>query len=289
MNTQQLECFICVADKLNFTKAAEELYLSTPTVSHHIKSLEEELNVKLFIRTSKIVKLTEMGNLFYNDAKEILSRIELSQKKIKDTQLKNISYLKIGCTSNTELDSLKPVLLKLRKSFPNVYPLVFVEDYFKLKTMFNDNHLDVMLGTKEMTKGMENCAFHRLRKVMSYALISLDSSLCKKDEITFADLSSSILITLNPKFIPFHCGSRLQEKIILHAQDHFDVVCESDHTSILLASCGYGVAILPEYTLPKLSGDICIRPIVDQVLLDYGITYHQKASEKYIQFFVKNF
>ena len=53
MNTQQLECFIHVADKLNFTKAAEELYLSTPTVTHHIKSLEEELGAQLFYRTSK--------------------------------------------------------------------------------------------------------------------------------------------------------------------------------------------------------------------------------------------
>ena len=43
MTTQQLECFIRVADKLNFTKAAQEMFLTTPTVTHHIKSLEEEL------------------------------------------------------------------------------------------------------------------------------------------------------------------------------------------------------------------------------------------------------
>lgn len=82
MNTQQLECFVRVADKLNFTKASEELYLSTPTVTHHIKSLEEELGAKLFYRTSKVVQLTEIGSLFYSDAKEILNKINLSQKKI---------------------------------------------------------------------------------------------------------------------------------------------------------------------------------------------------------------
>ena len=66
MNSQQLQCFLCVADKLNFTKASEELYLSTPTVTHHIKNLEEELNTLLFIRTSRMVKLTEAGTMFYN-------------------------------------------------------------------------------------------------------------------------------------------------------------------------------------------------------------------------------
>lgn len=53
MTTQQLECFIRVADKLNFTKAAQEMFLTTPTVTHHIKSLEEELGATLFIRTPK--------------------------------------------------------------------------------------------------------------------------------------------------------------------------------------------------------------------------------------------
>lgn len=49
MNTQQLECFVRAAEKLNFTKAAEELYISTPAVTHQIKNLEEELNTTLFI------------------------------------------------------------------------------------------------------------------------------------------------------------------------------------------------------------------------------------------------
>ena len=99
MNTQQLECFTCVADKLNFTKAAEELYLSTPTVTHHIKSLEEELGTKLFHRTSKMVQLTETGALFYSDAKDILNKIDLSQKKIVKASTRNLSFLRIGCSS----------------------------------------------------------------------------------------------------------------------------------------------------------------------------------------------
>ncbi len=93
MNSQQLQCFLCVADKLNFTKASEELYLSTPTVTHHIKNLEEELNTLLFIRTSRMVKLTEAGTMFYNDAKEIMSKIEVAEKRIKKmTKQNNFFY-----------------------------------------------------------------------------------------------------------------------------------------------------------------------------------------------------
>lgn len=45
MNTQQLRCFLMVADKLNFTKAAQALYFSVPTVTHHIQNLESELGI----------------------------------------------------------------------------------------------------------------------------------------------------------------------------------------------------------------------------------------------------
>ena len=50
MNSQELKCFVVAADRLNFTRAAKELYVTPPTVTHHIQHLEEELGVKLFIR-----------------------------------------------------------------------------------------------------------------------------------------------------------------------------------------------------------------------------------------------
>lgn len=59
MNTIQLECFLMVADCLNFTKAAESLKITQPAVSHQIRALEDELGVKLFIRTNKRVSLTK--------------------------------------------------------------------------------------------------------------------------------------------------------------------------------------------------------------------------------------
>ena len=58
MNTIQLECFLSVAEHLNFSRASEELKITQPAVSHQIRSLEEELDVRLFRRTSKSVSLT---------------------------------------------------------------------------------------------------------------------------------------------------------------------------------------------------------------------------------------
>ena len=61
MNTIQLECFIAVAQHMNFSRAADELKITQPAVSHQIRTLEEELDVKLFKRTSREVALTPEG------------------------------------------------------------------------------------------------------------------------------------------------------------------------------------------------------------------------------------
>lgn len=67
MNTIQLECFLSVAEHLNFSRASEELKITQPAVSHQIRSLEEELDVRLFRRTSKSVSLTQEGMLFLGE------------------------------------------------------------------------------------------------------------------------------------------------------------------------------------------------------------------------------
>ena len=61
MNLRQLEAFIKVSDSKSFSKAAQELYLTQPTVSAHIQTLEKELKVRLFVRNTKTVKLSEDG------------------------------------------------------------------------------------------------------------------------------------------------------------------------------------------------------------------------------------
>ena len=71
MNTIQLECFLAVARNLSFSKAAREVKITQPAVSHQIRSLEEELGVNLFRRTSKSVSLTQEGRRFFPDAGEL--------------------------------------------------------------------------------------------------------------------------------------------------------------------------------------------------------------------------
>ena len=72
MNQKQLEIFTTLAQTLNFTKTAEQLFLSQTTVTLQIHALEEELQAKLFDRTSRSVRLTYAGSVFLEGAQKIL-------------------------------------------------------------------------------------------------------------------------------------------------------------------------------------------------------------------------
>lgn len=120
--------------------------------------------------------------------------------------------------------------------------------------------------------------------------MSEKSVLSYKDKVLFEDLEEECLITLHPKFVPFQYGNKLQEKITLHSQSHFNIACENDQAGILLAKSGYGVAILPEVCFTPNSNDLIKLPVADEdYRMDYGIAYHKNTKIDYIKYFIKNF
>ena len=79
MNLKQLEAFVKVAEGGSFSKAAKDLFLTQPTISAHISSLEKELNARLFVRNTKEVSLSDDGTELYKYAKQMIDL----QKKIR--------------------------------------------------------------------------------------------------------------------------------------------------------------------------------------------------------------
>ena len=73
MDFKQLRSFVTVADCGSFTRAAAQLYTSQPTVSAHIRQLEEELQERLFLRTTKTLSITPHGRELYEYAAQLLT------------------------------------------------------------------------------------------------------------------------------------------------------------------------------------------------------------------------
>lgn len=112
MNLIQVEYFLAVAEKLNFTVAAKSLFISQPALSKQIKLLEEELDTQLFIRDSRKVMLTAAGKKFRADLRETVERLEAAKNNAIMIGKKEQSLLEIGCFDGAVVDDFLPQVIK---------------------------------------------------------------------------------------------------------------------------------------------------------------------------------
>ena len=130
MNLKQLEAFVQVAEGGSFSKAARELYLTQPTISAHISSLEKELNVRLFVRNTKEVSLSDNGKDLYKYAKQM---VDLQGKIEEHFGMKKDSG-KHCITIAASTIPAQYLLPKVLMCFNEKYP----EEQFKIKETDSD-------------------------------------------------------------------------------------------------------------------------------------------------------
>ncbi|MFD1362412.1 selenium metabolism-associated LysR family transcriptional regulator [Lentibacillus salinarum] len=123
MNYERLKTFIAVAEKNSFSEAAKILYVTQPTITSQIKSLEEELGTKLFERTTKKVQMTHSAGILLKYARDIVHMNDSARKEI--TQMESTAYgeLGMGC-SLTIGEYILPAFLK---QFKENYPLIQIQ------------------------------------------------------------------------------------------------------------------------------------------------------------------
>ncbi|TDF92311.1 LysR family transcriptional regulator [Paenibacillus piri] len=120
MIVETLKVFVAVTEQSNFSRAAEQLNLSQPGVSLHIRNLEQELGAKLLHRSPKQVKLTEAGSILYRHAKQILSLYHEAKEEIRHLQHAVTGSLTIGASFTIG----EYVMPRLLAEFTGLYPQV---------------------------------------------------------------------------------------------------------------------------------------------------------------------
>ncbi|WP_338448916.1 LysR family transcriptional regulator [Niallia oryzisoli] len=120
MYYDELKTFVTLVEVKNFTKTAEILRMSQPSVSLHIKNLEKEFQTKLFLRSPKILKITPTGELLYDRAKQMITIYEQTKQDILEHQNSIKGELKIGASFTIGEYILPPLLYDLQKKYPEL-------------------------------------------------------------------------------------------------------------------------------------------------------------------------
>ncbi len=121
MELRHLRYFVAVAEELNFTRAAERLYIAQPPLSTQIRALEEELKVQLFDRDKRRVHLTQAGRHLLERARTILVLVQDAKEEARSAGAGDIGKISLGFTASSMLALPLPTgIQKFRASYPLV-------------------------------------------------------------------------------------------------------------------------------------------------------------------------
>jgi DNA-binding transcriptional LysR family regulator len=120
MDLHHLRCFVILSKELNFRRAAEQLYMSQPSLTRLIAQMENELGVKLVYRTTRRVKLTTAGEVFLVEAQAVLQRAEQAICAVRQAAVQESGRLGLAFTEIALHSVVPKVLSVFRDRFPNV-------------------------------------------------------------------------------------------------------------------------------------------------------------------------
>lgn len=189
---QHLLVFVMVAEKQNFSRAAEELHMTQPAVSQYIRALEENIGIRLLERTNKYLQLNKAGEIVYHHAKEILGLYTKMQNLVDDLTNKAKGELKIGASYTFGEYVLPHLLTDLQRQYPEIEPSVTIANTATVAELVTSHQLDIGIiegGFKDKELMEENFAEDSM-----VIVVSTHHPLALKEMVTISDLENEIWI-----------------------------------------------------------------------------------------------
>lgn len=267
MNTVQLECFVTVAEHLNFSKASRVLKITQPAVSHQIQTLEEELGVKLFNRTSKSVTLTQEGISFFADAQLIL-KTAISAKERLGKHERFIPF-ELGCHNYTEMNLFPPILKELSQEFPLLRPSIRMIPFPSILGMVENTQLMAALGIK-YGQNASSLWYRELSCAPMACVCSPKHPLARYETLTTEQLTGNF-ITCSPRQLS-DAVFTIQNNIFMNLPPEQRFVTESIESAFTLVKAQIGYNLYPDIPHTRDPG-LCYIPVTGLPKVSFGIYY----------------
>ncbi|PWB24014.1 transcriptional regulator CynR [Pseudomonas sp. NDM] len=146
MLLRHLRYLLAVADHGGFTRAAEALHVSQPTLSQQIRQLEETLGVSLFDRTSRTVKPTDAGAAYIECARRVMVELEAGQRALHDVKDLSRGTLRLAMTPTFMAYLVGPLVRDYRARFPGIHLEIFELSMDDIEAGLADDSLDVAIA-----------------------------------------------------------------------------------------------------------------------------------------------
>ncbi|MGE6256489.1 cidABC operon transcriptional activator CidR [Heyndrickxia sporothermodurans] len=263
MDIQHLKYFVAVATEGNFTKAAQKLYVSQPTISKMVKSIEDELGVILFDRTGKQAKLTDAGEIILVQAQNIIKSFENLSLELDDLMSLKTGSIQIGLPPMVGARFFPKIIQEFHKEYPNITVQLVEDGAKKVERDVGNGTLD--LGVVVLPTNEEQ--FHTFSFVNERLMLLTHPNhpLSKKESATLLDLKQE-------SFILFRKDFALHERIItecVRVGYHPHVINESSQWDFIseMVAANLGIALLPETICRQVDrNQIAVIPLIEPII-----------------------
>jgi len=274
MNLEHLNSLVYIIEYQNFSKAADKLYITQPTISNHMRKLEQELDTVILIRNKREVKLTKQGEIIYNYALDALQMEKNIKNEINLFNQDISGKLEISSSTIPERYYLLDVLSKFHREFLDVDFTLKKHDSFEIIDLLLKSKIDFgITGTKVLHS---NLIYHNLFED-EIVLIGSKHYFENNQSLSLED-------TFDYQFISRELGSGTRNAISEYYEknklnyNHLDIIFEmEDNDCILdLLEKGKYLTFLSKKVLNKVSDDYVIVDFGKKINRSFYFAYNKK-------------
>lgn len=262
MELRHLVYFVAVAERLNFSRAAEHLHVAQPAISQQIHSLEKELGEPLFERVGKRVQLTDAGQALLPHARLILSAVEAARNEIRERGKLLKGTVKLGAPPTVSANLLPAKLTAFEKKYPGLDVRLREAGTDTLLKLVEQGELDLaIVSTDLLPTGIDSQPFLEETYVVA---VNTKHPFSHRAAVAMADLAEE-------SFILFPDGYKLREVTLIACrtagfEPHIALDGGSMQSTLQFVAAGLGVAVVPQLALTNAKGIVALT-ITDQTLL----------------------
>lgn len=262
MDVRPLRYFVEVVRQRSFTRAAELLHISQPSISKMVKNLEAELGVNLLDRSARTVTLTDAGEVVYARARQVVSSLDDLGAELSDLMGLNRGTVRVGMPPMVGAAFFPSIIAGFRAQYPLINILLFEHGAKRVEEEVAGGSLDLGVALLPVDDRLESFPFVREQLML---VAHPGHRLAGRSKAVLADLDGEPLVLFREDFA-LH-GRILRECEL--AGVRVSVVSESSNWDFIgaMAAAGLGLALLPETICRRLDqARVVVLPLTDPVI-----------------------
>ena len=285
MRIDDIECFRVLAETLNYTNAANRLYLTQSSLTRTIQQMEEELGFQLFDRSRRSVALTAAGQSFYQNCETILNSYYESVEKARYAQEGNAGIVRFA----THVYSVNSVVYDILGDFQSEHSDIMLKisssDTEHMIHDLNEGKIDCAICTgKPAERNIERIVLRRYRDCI---VVSPRHPLSGREEISFEELKDERFAVISRSL-----AGRGYEEIRAKARAAgFDAHIEENADSVAhllsIVSTGRYVTLLSNNYKSLASNKLCFVPLTDEGTVDLAFIWNRTSTNPCVKVFAE--